>query len=88
MANNLTEIKHKDSKHFLKGRVSETIFLAPPDATEVFDQIMSLKDKAVGHDKISTFFLKTAKEVITPYLTLFSTCLLKEFSQGAVKLPA
>ena len=32
---------------------------------------MSLKDKAVGHDKISSFFLKAAKEVITPYLTLF-----------------
>ena len=32
---------------------------------------MSLKDKAVGHDKISSFFLKAAKDVITPHLTLF-----------------
>ena len=71
LANKITSLKHKSSKDFLKRRVSESIFLAPPDATEVFDPIMSLKDKAVGHDRIPSFFLKVAKDGITPHLTLF-----------------
>ena len=29
---------------------------------------MALKDKAVGHDNISSFFLKAVRHVITPYL--------------------
>ena len=32
---------------------------------------MSLKDKVVGHNKISSFFFKAAKDVITLYSTLF-----------------
>ena len=32
---------------------------------------MSLKDKAVGHDKIPALFIKAAEFVIAPYLTLF-----------------
>ena len=71
LANKITSLKHKGPKDFLKQRVSESIFLPPPDATKDFDQIMSLKDKAVGHDEIPSFFLNSAKDVITPDLTLF-----------------
>ena len=71
LANKITSLKHEGPKDFLKRRVSESIFLAPLDATKVFDQIMSLKSQAVGHDKISFFSLTAAKDVVTPHLTLF-----------------
>ena len=42
-----------------------------PNTNEVITQILSLKDKTVDHDKIPAFFLKAARFVIAPYLTLF-----------------
>ena len=49
-----------------------------PNTNEVITQILSLKDKAVGHDKIPAFFLKEAKFVIAPYLTLFLSHIFTE----------
>ena len=48
--------------------LSDSIFLEPQKLTEIFDQIMLyLKDKAVGHDNISAYFLKAARHEITPF---------------------
>ena len=67
-AEKIEHISNKRPEDFFHKKVIPSIYFEPPALTEKFDQIMALKDKAVGHDNISSFFLKAARHVITPYL--------------------
>ena len=58
LAGKIKEITNCSAEHFLDKPISDSIFLKPPKLTEVFDEIMSLKDKVGGHDNISAFSLK------------------------------
>jgi len=68
LANNISSITGKQPKDFLEWKVKDSIFINPPSQAEVLYQITST---AVGQDNIHPFFLKTARLVIAPYLTLF-----------------
>ena len=68
LAEKIEHISNKRPEDFFHKKVIPSIYFEPPALTEVIDQIMALKDKAVGHDNISSFFLKAARHVITPYL--------------------
>ena len=63
------------TQHFsnnLSNRVSDSIFLKSPCATEIRNVILSLNtNKVVGHDDISAYFLKVASTIIAPYLQCF-----------------
>ena len=51
---------------------SHSFFLEPPTVNEIVKLICSLNvNKAVGHDNIPPFFLKTAPFVIAKYLCVF-----------------
>ena len=78
LAGNIKEITNCSAEHFFDKPLSDSIFLEPPKLTEVFDEIMSLKDKAVGHDNISAFFLKAARHEITPFLKILIDFVLSE----------
>jgi len=65
---------------FLKRSIRDSIYLDPPRPTEVLNLITSLKDnKAVGHDNLSSYYLKAARYIIASYLTIFINF---AFSQG------
>ena len=66
----IKDITNCSAEHFFDKPLSDSTFLEPPKLTEVFDEIMSLKDKAVGHDNISAFFLKAAWHEITPFIKI------------------
>ena len=70
LAGKIKEITNCSANHFFDKPLSDSIFLDPPKLTEVFGEIMSLKDKAVGDDNISAFFLKTARHQVTPFLKI------------------
>ena len=59
-------------------KISDSIYVDPPSTNEVLNQITSLKNKAVGHDNNQPFFLKAARHVIAPYLSLFLNFVLTE----------
>ena len=68
LAEKIEHISNKRPEDFFHKKVISSIYFEPPAVTEVFDQIMALKNKAVGHNIISSFFLKATRHVITPYL--------------------
>ena len=77
-------------KYFLEKKLSDSIYLEPPTNNEVLNQIISLKNKAVGQDNIQPFFIKAARFAIAPYLNLLyflTSCLLKVFFPAIAKLP-
>ena len=82
---NLTDsifcIAGEQPKQFLEKKLSDSIYLEPPTNREIFNQITSSKNEAVGHDNIQPFSVKGARFVVAPYiLTYFSaTYLLKVF---------
>ena len=58
--------------NYLSNRVSDSIFLKSPSATEIPNVILSLNtNKVVGHDDISACFLKVASTIIAPYMQCF-----------------
>ena len=63
-------------KSFLKGRNPNSMALVSPTFFEIYNVIHSLKNKkSFGVDTISSYFLKVASLVITPYLMhLFNAC--------------
>ena len=65
--NSETTKKPTDS---LKKKILDSIYLDPPSTNKVLNQITSLQNKAVGHDNIQPFFLKAARHVIAPHLSL------------------
>ena len=71
LADKIEEIPDQRPDDFYDKSVYDSMYLEPPKLTEVCDQIMALRDKAVGYDNIPSFFLKSAKHVITPFLQLF-----------------
>ena len=88
LAGKIKEITNCSAEHFFDKPLSDSISLELPKLTEVFDEIMSLKDKAVGHHNISAFFLKAARHEITPFLKfLLISYSVRVFFLIAVKLP-
>ena len=78
LAEGIVCVKGKQLKDFYKQKVSDSIYLEPPTTNEILDQIITLKNKAVGHDNIQRFFLKLARFVVALYLKYFLTmCSLK-----------
>ena len=71
LADSIICTTRKQPKSFLEKKVSNSIYLEPPTNNEILNQITSLKNKAVGHDNIQSFFIKVARFVIAPYLNLF-----------------
>ena len=56
---------------FLKNRVPSCLVLFSPTAVEINQEITRLKvKKSTSYDEIPSFFLKTAANVIAPYLAL------------------
>ena len=73
IGNNLTNNVKSASKptRFLKNRVPSSFVLFSPTAVEISQEITRLKvKKSTSHDEIPSFFLKTAANVIAPYLAL------------------
>ena len=70
LSGKIKDITNCNAEHFFDKPLPDSIFLEPPKVTEVFDEIVSLKDKAVGHDNISAFFLKAARHEITPFVKI------------------
>ena len=69
LANNIKSAA--SSKIYSKNRVPSSFVLFPPTAVEVSQEITRLKIKeSTSHDQIPSFFLKTAADVIAPYLIL------------------
>ena len=61
-------------KFFLKNRVPNSIYFQPPSINEIVNSIVSLNvNKAVGHNNIPRFFLKTFVYTIAPYLFILLT---------------
>ena len=78
LADKIEEIPNQRPDDFYDKSVYDSMYLEPPKLTEVYDQIMALRDKAVGYDNIPSFFLKSAKHVITPFLQLFIDYMFSE----------
>ena len=70
LAGEMKDITNCSAEQFFDKPLPDSIFLEPPKLTEVFDDVMSFKDKAVGHDNVSAFFLKAARHEITPFLKI------------------
>ena len=68
LAEKIEQVPNKSPEDFFDKKVISSCHLNPPTLTEVFDRIMALKDKAVGHDNVPSFFPKAARHVVTPYL--------------------
>ena len=72
LANNISLQSNEPFKIFLKKRTASSFFLEPPTVNEIVELICSLNvNKAVGHDNIPPFFLKTTPFVIANYLCVF-----------------
>ena len=70
LINSFDTIQH--FSNYLSNRVSDSIFLKSPSTTEISEVILSLnRNKAVGHNDISAYFLKVASTIIAPYLQCF-----------------
>ena len=74
---NLAEKIEQVPNNFFDKKVISSCYFDPPTLTEVFDRIMALKDKAVGHDN-DPFFLKAARHVTTFYLHQLIKCVFTE----------
>ena len=70
LADTINSETTKKPTDFFKKKISDSIYLDPPSTNEVLNQITSLQNKAVGHDNIQPFFLKAARHVVAPYLSL------------------
>ena len=78
LADKIEEIPDQRPDDFYDKSVYDSMYLEPPKLTEVYDQIMALRDKAGGYDNIPSFFRKSAKHVITPFLQLFIDYMFSE----------
>ena len=78
LANTINRETTKQPQDFPPKKISDSIYLDPPNTNEVLNQITSLKNKEVGHDNNQPFFLKAARHVIAPYLSLFLNFVLTE----------
>ena len=56
LAEKIEQVPNKRPEDFFDKKVISSCYLDPPTLTEVFDRIMALKDKAVGHDNVPSFF--------------------------------
>ena len=72
LAKQFSENKPNLFKRFLHRRISSSIYFDVPNYSEIISTIFSINmKKAVGHDNLHPFFLRTASTVITPYLHSF-----------------
>ena len=88
LADSIICTTRKQPKHFLEKKVSDSIYLEPPTNNEILNQIISLKNKIVGHDKIQPFFIKVP-DLLSPHISTYflTSCLLKVFFLAIAKLP-
>ena len=71
LAHKISTLPSNRLKIYLKNRVSSSMFLEPPNISEIVVLMQALDmNKAVGHDNIPAFFIKVSKFVITPYLNI------------------
>ena len=88
LAGEINEITNCSAEHFFDKPLRDSIFLEPPKLTEIFDKIMSLKDKAVGPASISAFSVKAAQHEITPFVKILIDFVISEgFFPIVAKLP-
>ena len=68
LANATSSHSDQDFRLYMKNRVIDTIYLEPPNTSEIANALLTLSvNKAVGYDNIPAFFLKVAP-VLAPYL--------------------
>ena len=66
----------KDPLQYISKRVTNSIFLANTDSTEILQLISKLLKKACGYDLISNTMLQHTAAVISPYIvSLFNLCI-------------
>ena len=71
LAQKISTLSSNRFKSSLKNRVSSSIFLEPPNISEIVALMQTLDvKKAVRHDNIPAFFIKVSKFVIAPYLNI------------------
>ena len=64
--------------HFLRNKVKSSIYLDAPRINEVINLINSLNsNKAVGHDNITSYFLRVASNILAPAICYFFDNALK-----------
>ena len=73
LSNSAASQENYEFRDYLSNRVSSSIFLDSPGLSEIVKSIQSLNmNKALGHDKnISPLFLKTARDIVAPFLQVF-----------------
>ena len=70
LANAASSHSDHDFRLHIKNRVTDTIYLEPPNINEIANALLTLSvNKAVSHDNISAFFLTVAPHVLAPYLS-------------------
>ena len=71
LAQKISTLPSDRFKSYLKNRVSSSMFLEPPNISEVVALMQALDvNKAVGHDNIPAFFIKVSKFVTASYLNI------------------
>ena len=66
LAQNVQIVDDLNYKTYLNNPVPSSIFLQPTHVSEVYNAIMSLNTyKSPGYDNISTYFVRSAAEIIT-----------------------
>ena len=79
LASSFPKVSENNYLKFMNNKASSSIYLSPPQDTNVFDNIMSLKPKkSCGRDDISNIFMRTAASTLTSILTSFYSLSLKE----------
>ena len=72
LSNSAASQENYEFRDYLSNRVSSSIFLDSPSLSEIVKSIKSLNmNKALGHDNISPIFLKTARDIVAPFLQVF-----------------
>ena len=72
LSNSAASQENYEFRDYLSNRVSSSIFLDSPSLSEIVKSIQSLNmNKALGHGNISQLFLKTARDIVAPFLQVF-----------------
>ena len=71
LASKISSHSNFDYKHYLRNRVSSSLFFQPTSPAEVMQQMYSLNiKKSCGYDGISAYFLQSAASVLATPLSL------------------
>ena len=79
LASSFPKVSEKNYRKFLKNKVSSSFYLSPPQDTEVFDIIMSLKSKkSCGPDNISNIFIRACRSF---HINSYFNIVLRTFTE-------